>query len=158
MIQMSQASDGRGLGRSVHQAAWHVCRPSTPFLCVAASVEIDLVFAADACCGRLHEKCCVAHACSVLHSLEEPAPLPTSLWSCPDLWHESVACIVTGEIHKPSQEEVDPLFAVWHEIPRFLFHLCQTLLRVCGHAQTFGTSLRPVLSMTICTDSRPFKI
>ena len=110
------------------------------------------------CCGRLHEKCCVAHACSVLHSLEEPAPLPTSLWSCPDLWHESVACIVTGEIHKPSQEEVDPLFAVWHDIPRFLFHLCQTLLRVCGHAQTFGTSLRPVLSMTICTDSRPFKI
>ena len=96
--------------------------------------------------------------CSVLHSLEEPAPLSTSLWSCPDLWHESVACIVTGEIHKPSQEEVDPLFAVWHDIPRFLFHLCQTLLRVCGHAQTFGTSLRPVLSMTICTDSRPFKI
>jgi len=28
----------RGLGRSVHQAAWHVCRPSTPFFCVAASV------------------------------------------------------------------------------------------------------------------------
>ena len=39
-------------------------------------------------------------------SLEEPASLSTILWSCPDLWHESVACIVTGEIHKPSQEEV----------------------------------------------------
>ena len=43
MIQMSQASDGRGLGRSVHQAAWHVCRPSTPFLCVAASVATPAV-------------------------------------------------------------------------------------------------------------------
>ena len=55
----------RGLRRSVHQAAWHVCRPSTPFLCVAASVEIDPVFVADACCGRLHEKCCVAHAVEI---------------------------------------------------------------------------------------------
>ena len=38
------------------------------------------------------------------------------------------------------------VFAVCHEIPFFLFHLCQTLLRVCGHAQTFGTSLWLVLS------------
>ena len=141
------------------EGAWEVCPPSSlARLSAKHSVFVCCRLGRDACCGRLHEKCCVAHACSVLHSLEEPAPLPTSLWSCPDLWHESVACIVTGEIHKPSQEEVAPLFAVWHEIPRFLFHLCQALLRVCGHAQTFGTSLRPVLSMTICTDSRPFKI
>lgn len=57
----------RGLGRYVPQAAWHVRQPSTLFLCVDASVEIDLVVAADACCGRLHEKCSYVH--TFIHSL-----------------------------------------------------------------------------------------
>ena len=46
-------------------------------------------------------------------SLEEPASLSTILWSCPDLGHESVACIVTGEFHKPSQEEVCDIIIIY---------------------------------------------
>ena len=43
----------------------------------------------------------------------------------------------------------------WDGISRRSFlGVCQSLLRVCGHAQTFGESLWPVLSMTICIDNR----
>jgi hypothetical protein len=67
----------------------------------------------SSCCDCMKNVVLRTPALYCIVSLEEPASLPTILWSCPDLWHESVACIVTGEIHKPSQEEVCDIIIIY---------------------------------------------